>query len=106
MWNPATWDTSFPSTTPDEYRALSTARHKDAVDNGYLPEYYDDVLFLSTPLKDSFVYNSEDDLMQIMMGTESVDKMVDDLMVSYEAKGLSNMIDEVNKAAEEAGIEK
>mgnify|MGYP005873371361 FL=1 len=63
-------------------------------------------MFLSTPLKDNFVYNSDDDLMQIMMGTEPVDKMVDDLMANYESKGLSDMIAEVNAAAEAAGITK
>lgn len=44
--------------------------------------------------------------MQIMMGTEPVDKMVDDLMANYESKGLSDMIAEVNAAAEAAGITK
>ena len=44
--------------------------------------------------------------MQIMMGTEPVDKMVDALMDSYESKGLSDMIAEVNAAAQEAGITK
>lgn len=31
-----------------------------------LPAYYDSVLFL-TPLKDAFVYNTNDDLLQVMM---------------------------------------
>lgn len=31
-----------------------------------------------------------------MTGTESVDKMYDDLMASYESDGLSKMIEEVN----------
>lgn len=106
LWNPADWDESFPSNNPAEYRELNKARHEDAVNNGYLPKYYDSVLFLSTPLKDKFVYNTNDDLMQIMMGTEPVDKMVDDLMASYEKKGLSEMIKEVNEYAQKAGIEK
>ena len=97
---------TYPSTRPQEYRELNEARHQDAVQNGYLPEYYDAIMFLSTPLKDNFVYNSDDDLMQIMMGTEPVDKMVDDLMANYESKGLSDMIAEVNAAAEAAGITK
>ena len=106
MWDPSDWDMTFPSTRPQEYRELNEARHQDAVQNGYLPEYYDAIMFLSTPLKDNFVYNSDDDLMQIMMGTEPVDKMVDDLMANYESKGLSDMIAEVNAAAEAAGITK
>lgn len=106
MWNPADWDISVPSNNPEEYRALNKARHEDAVKNGTLPQYYDSVMFLSTPLKDSFVYNADDDLLQIMMGDEPVDKMVDDLLAQYESKGLSQMIKEVNDAAEEAGISK
>lgn len=104
MWSPESWDNSFPSTIPDDYRALSTARHEDAAKNGTLPIYYDGVMFLSTPLKDAFVYNPEDDLLQIMMGTEPVDKMVDDLLAGYEAKGLTAMLDEVNAAAAKLGI--
>lgn len=104
LWNPADWDMSFPSANPMEYRQLNEARHQDAVQNGTLPPYNDAVMFLSTPLKDKFVYSADDDLMQVMMGTEDVGKMVDDLMASYEAKGLSAMLEEVNKAAQDAGI--
>lgn len=68
------------------------------------PTYYDSVLFLSTPLKDAFVYNTNDDLLQIMMGTDPVDEMVDDLLANYETKGLSDMLAEVNAAAAELGI--
>ena len=39
-----------------------------------------------------------------MMGTEPVDKMVDELLANYEAKGLSAMLDEVNAKAKELGI--
>lgn len=106
MWGPADWDITFPSTVPMEYRQLNAARHDDALKNGTLPEYYDSVMFLSTPLKDAFIYNTYDDLLQIMMGTEPVDKMVDDLLASYEAKGLSAMLDEVNAQAAALGITK
>ena len=61
-------------------------------------------MFLSTPLKDSFTYSTNDDLLQIMMGNDPVEQMVDDLLASYEAKGLSAMLDEVNAAANELGI--
>lgn len=104
MWNPSSWDSSFPSTTSQAYRSMNDARHMDAVENGTLPEYYDSVLLLSTPLKDAFVYNTDDDLLQIMMGSEPVEKMVDDLLAGYEAKGLSAMLDEVNATAAELGV--
>ena len=105
MWNPESWDPTFPSTIPAEYRALNEERHKDAVENGTLPAYYDGVMFLTTPKKDAFVYNTNDDLLQIMMGNEPVDKMVDDLLANYEAKGLSDMLAEVNAAAAQLGIQ-
>ncbi len=104
MWNPEYWNNDYPSTISEEYRALNTARHEDAVQNGTLPTYYDSVLFLSTPLKDAFVYNTNDDLLQIMMGNEPVEKMVDDLLANYETKGLSDMLAEVNARAAELGI--
>ena len=44
--------------------------------------------------------------MQIMMGTEPVDKMVDDPMANYESKGLSDRSLRWNAAAEAAGITK
>lgn len=105
MWSADSWDMTMPSSNPEEFRQLNVERHQDAVENGTLPEYYDSILFLSTPLKDEFVINTEDDLLTIMMGTEPVDKMVNDLMENYESKGLSDMIKEVNEAAKAAGIE-
>ena len=39
-----------------------------------------------------------------MMGTDPVDKMVDDLLANYESKGLSKMLAEVNEAAAAQGI--
>ena len=74
--------------------------------NGTLPKYYDSVLFLSTPLKNEFTFNVNDDFMQIMMGTEPVADMVDELLKNYENNGLSAMIDEVNQAAADQGITK
>lgn len=44
--------------------------------------------------------------MQIMMGTEPVADMVDELLKNYENNGLSAMIDEVNQAAADQGITK
>lgn len=104
MWNPEYWDSNYPSTISAEYRALNAARHEDALQNGTLPVYYDSVLFLSTPLKDAFVYNANDDLMQIMMGNDPVEEMVDKLLKNYETKGLSDMLAEVNAKAAELGI--
>ena len=106
MWRPSSWDMSYPSGIPMEYRQLSEDRHMDAVNNGTLPKYYDNVLFLSTPLKSEFVLNVNDDFMQIMMDTQPVSEMVDKLYENYENNGLSAMIEEVNQVAAEKGITK
>lgn len=106
MWRPSSWDINYPSSIPMEYRQLSEDRHMDAVNNGTLTKYYDSVLFLSTPLKNEFTFNVNDDFMQIMMGTDPVPDMVDELLKSYESNGLSDMIEEVNQAATEMGITK
>ena len=105
IWDPASWDMESPSANPQEYRDLDVQRHQDAVENGTLPKYYDEVKYLSTPKKDTFVYETSDDLLQIMMGTDPVDEMIEDLMQKYEKKGLSEMLEEVNAAAKDAGIE-
>ena len=76
------------------------------LNNGTLPKYYDNVLFLSTPLKSEFVLNVNDDFMQIMMDTQPVSEMVDKLYENYENNGLSAMIEEVNQVAAEKGITK
>lgn len=55
-------------------------------------------------MKDAFVYNTNDDLLQVMMGSDPVEKMVDDLLANYETKGLSDMLAEVNAKAAELGI--
>ena len=102
--NPKKWDENFPSDIPEEYYVEVRKRHEDAVNNGKLPELCDAALLISTPLKDKFAYNPHDDFLQIMMGTEPVDQMVDELMADYEAKGLSAMLDEVNAKAKELGI--
>lgn len=104
MWNPAMWDMSFPFAIPDTYREMNVARHKEAVDKGTLPKYYDNVMLLSTPLKDKFVFEPDNDLLKIMAGTEPVEKMVDDMLANYKSKGLDQMLDEVNKKAAELGI--
>lgn len=104
MWNPEYWDNEYPSTISAPYRALNEERYQDALQNGTLPEYYDSVMLLSTPLKDAFVYNTNDDLLQIMMGSDPVEQMVDELLANYESKGLTAMLDEVNAKAAELGI--
>lgn len=97
--NPTYWDDRFPTSIPDEYHEENRKRHRDAIENGVLPEICDAAMLISTPLKDKFYYNPHEDFYTIMIGTKPVDKMVDDLMAEYRAKGLDKMLEEVNKEA-------
>jgi len=102
--NPTYWDERFPTSIPAEYHEENRKRHRDAVENGVLPEICDSALLISTPLKDKFYYNPHDDFIRIMIGTKPVDQMVDETMQEYRDKGLEEMLEEVNKVAKERGI--
>ena len=69
------------------------------LENTTLPKYYPELTMLKTETKAGFSAMDHDDLLNIMMGTEDVEKMWNDILSQYEAKGLSKMIDEVNAAA-------
>lgn len=78
---------------------------QDAVDyvdwllkNTKVPEYYPELTMLKTPTKAEFSVMDHEDLLNIMMGTDDVEKMWNTLLEQYESKGLSKMIDEVNEA--------
>ncbi len=60
--------------------------------------------YMSTPAKDKFAVFPADFILKIMMGKEPVDKMWNDVVKEYEAKGLNQMIEEVNAKAAELGI--
>ena len=79
--------------------------YENARDTGTIPAFDDRVLYLSTPLKNTFVWDSNEDMLSIMIGTDPVKKMTEELLAKYESKGLSAMIDEVNAKAKEKGIE-
>ena len=80
------------------------ARVAEAKNVGTLAPFYQKISFLSTPLKDQFNQIVSDDFYQIMMGTDDVQKMYDDMVAGYKAKGLDAMIEEVNQQAKAAGI--
>lgn len=102
--NPTYWDERFPTSIPEEYHEENKKRHQEAVEIGVLPEICDAAMLISTPLKDKFYFNPHDDFDIIMTGTKPVDKMVDDLMAGYKAKGLEAMLEEVNAEAKSRNI--
>lgn len=62
-----------------------------------LPKYYEINLSMQTPTMSNFMIKPADDIIKVMIGRESVDKMYNDIMKDYENKGLYKMIDEVNE---------
>lgn len=91
-------------TVPPGYIQMSDMSYQDAKKNGTIPAFDDRVLYLSTPLKNAFLFDSNEDLLSVMIGKEPVDAMIKDLMKKYETKGLSSMIHEVTQKASKMGI--
>jgi len=85
---------------------------KDAVDfidwvlkNTKVPEYDIRLTYMSTPAKDKFTVMDHDDLLKVMLSKEPADKVWEDIVKGYQAKGLDKMIEEVNAKAQEEGIQ-
>ncbi len=103
-WGQSSTNRAFPASAPTEaYRDGDFALYEQAKATGELPDYDMRITYMSTPLKDQFIIYQADDLMAVMMGSEPVEKMVEDLLKSYEDKGLDAMIQEVNEKAAEMG---
>jgi len=69
-----------------------------------LPDYEVKLTDISTPAKNKFSVQDYDFMFKIMAGKEPVEKMWEDVLKEYEAKGLSKMIEEVNGKAKEMGL--
>lgn len=103
-WGDQFTNRDYPTAAGDEaYRDCDFALAEQARATGDLPDFDMRITYLSTPLKDSFIIYPADDLISVMMGSEPVEKMVEDLVNAYNAKGLQEMIDEVNQKALELG---
>lgn len=70
-----------------------------------IPEYEPGLTYLSTPAKDRFSISDNEDILKIMLSEEPVEKLWEEILADYEAKGLSRMIGEVNDRAKEMGID-
>lgn len=103
QWEVSVYDDTLPTTVPEECRQQNMAIYKEAKAIGTIPEFDMRYTYLSTPLKNKFVIKPAEDLLNIMMGTEPVEDMYNQLLKDYEAKGLSSMIKEVNDTAKELG---
>lgn len=103
-WGQSRTNRDYPTSAPtEEYRDGDFDLYEQAVATGELPAFDMRITYMSTPLKDRFIIYQADDLMAVMMGSEPVEKMVEDLLKSYKDKGLDAMIQEVNEKAAEMG---
>lgn len=69
-----------------------------------IPDYEVKLTYVSTPTKNKFSILDHDFMLKIMTGKEPVDKMWNDTLNGYKAKGLDKMITEVNEKAKEMGL--
>lgn len=69
------------------------------------PEYEVKLTYVSTPTKNKFSILDHDFMLKIMAGKEPVEKMWNDTLNDYKAKGLDKMITEVNEKAKEMNIQ-
>lgn len=75
------------------------------LNNTKVPEYDIRLTYMSTPTKDKFTVLDHDDLLNVMLSKDPVEKVWGDIVKSYKAKGLDKMIEEVNAKAKEEGIQ-
>lgn len=97
-WTPGMEDSNdFPSTIPQEYIDIADQMTEEAR-KVELPEYNYDCTTAFVSLGSDFALNVEDDMLNIMTGTEDVEKMWDDVINTYKADGLEDIISQVNNA--------
>ncbi len=103
-WGQSNTNRDYPTDAPNEwYRDNDFSLHDQAEATGAMPSFDMRITYMSTPLKDNFIITQAEDLISVMMGDKPVAEMVDELVKSYEEKGLQAMIDEVNAKAAEMG---
>ncbi|MWV47258.1 extracellular solute-binding protein [Paenibacillus sp. HJL G12] len=76
-----------------------------SIKNSKVPDYDIRLTYMSTPTKDKFSVLDHDDLLNMMLSKDPIDKAWENTLNNYKAKGLDKMIDEVNAKAKEQGIE-
>lgn len=103
----ATWDEDFPyvdpSMDPGIHRMGQDWLDYKALNVKFFPNEQTLLDVLSTPLKDKFAFNlNNEDEVKLLL-SKDVDKASAEIMQKYEKAGYKEMVDEVNKAGKEAG---
>ncbi len=100
-WTPGMEDSSeFPSTVPQEYVDINNAKHEVAA-TVEIPEYNYDCTTAYVAMGKDFSLTVQDDVLNIMTGTEDVETMWNDIIEGYKADGLEEVIEQVNAAINE-----
>jgi putative aldouronate transport system substrate-binding protein len=96
-WNPSTYDDRFVPPIPKNYLDVDKAL-VDEAKKVKIPEYNQKCSQIVKEKQINFAVRSEDDIVNIMTGTEPVEKMWDDTVKQYEKNGLNDAINQVNSA--------
>lgn len=97
---------------PTNSSAISTPRSFNmalnyidwGLENLKIADYNLALTFLSTPAKDKFTITANDDIIKIMYDSAPVEQQWANIVKGYEAKGLNDVIKEVNEEATKLGI--
>lgn len=99
-WNPPLMDSdTFPSTIPAEYFEVNN-KLEEITRSLEVPEYNYDCTTAFVGLGSDFSLQVEEDMLNIMTGTEPVEDMWQDIIDSYKADGLEDIIAQVNEAVQ------
>lgn len=99
-WNPPLMASeTFPSAIPDEYFAVNTEL-EEITRSLTVPEYNYDCTTAFVGLGSDFALKVEEDMLNIMTGTDPVEDMWQDIIDSYKADGLEDIIAQVNEAVQ------
>lgn len=97
-WTPGMEDSNdFPLVVPKEYIDINNAKYEVAK-GVTVPEYNYDCTTAFVNLGSDFALVVEEDLLNIMTGTEDVEKMWNDIIDGYKQSGLEDIITQVNDA--------
>ena len=89
--------TDFPDTVPAEYIDINNAK-VEVAKGVTIPEYNYDYTTAFVGLGTDFALNVEDDMLNIMTGTDDVETMWNEIIEGYKNNGLEDVITQVNEA--------
>ena len=99
-------DSQYDNTTyPEDIRTMSKEHLEWQLANAKAPQYEWVLGGLTTPSKDKVVLEGGVDMVQFILSDKSEEEAWQSIVAKYEAQGYNNLVDEVNAAAKELGIE-